>query len=118
MRMAAGQPKNVTSGCDRNFPTAPTLASTLTPERIVENASATNAPARNTASRRSAMPVISRFSVELLTLSLAFGSELGDLSILVDRDDGVGVDRGAGFEILAEAGLAKRPPVFGCVEHH
>src|SRR5262249_35851875 len=68
IRIAAGQPKKATSGLERNSPTGPTLASTLTPKRSPHKASAISAPARKTARSNSAIPVISRFSVVLLTL--------------------------------------------------
>src|SRR3954471_4517925 len=45
--------------------------------------------------------------------ALAFGAELGDLTVLVDRNDGVRVDGGTVGEIVAIAGFAQCTAVCG-----
>jgi hypothetical protein len=40
-------------------------------------------------------------------LPLSFWSELGDLPVLVKRDDGVGVYLGAIMEVVGESGIAQ-----------
>src|SRR5512132_1564209 len=117
MSTAAGHPKNVTSGLARMRPTTPTLATTLTGALSVAAARAANAPTRKTANNNSAIPRISRLSEELPTgLPLAVWSELGDLSILVERDDGVGVYGSTCHQIIAEPRVAQRPTMLRGIE--
>ena len=56
-------------------------------------------------------------SEELPTgLPLAVWSELGDLSILVERDDGVGVNGSTCHQITAEPRVAQRPTMLRGIE--
>src|SRR5260221_7153234 len=114
---AAGQPTKATMGLASQSPSQPMCARTSTPVRSCASAYAARAPPRNTEKRRSAMPPSSRFRAELPTgLPLALGSQLGDLAVLIDRDDRKGIHRRAEGEVVPESPGGQGPAVRRGVE--